>query len=49
MGIGPIPWTAVVEYADRHGYDEELQYRFVAGIREMDDVFIEKSNETTDG
>jgi len=42
--IGPIPWSAIDQYAQRMGVvDDELAYEdFVAIIQELDEAFIER-------
>jgi hypothetical protein len=41
MGIGPIPWTALDRYAERHGInDPDERERFERLIRAMDREFV---------
>lgn len=40
MGPGPIPWTAVNEYAQRYGLDDDEQEDFEYLIGEMDDTYL---------
>ena len=40
MGIGPIPWTAIVEYAEWHGLDRDVAEAFVDIMREMDSAYM---------
>lgn len=40
MSIGPIPWTAMVKYADRYRLDYDVAEAFVDIIREMDVTYI---------
>ena len=40
MGIGPIPWTTMVAYAQFHQLEEDVAYAFVQVIREMDAVYL---------
>lgn len=47
MGVGPIPWTAIVQYQDRHNLKEELG--FLELIRDMDLVYISFVEEKNDG
>jgi hypothetical protein len=55
MSFGPIPWTAIHQYAVTHRYDETAEelYRFETLIERMDSAYIEeverKSNKTTQG
>jgi hypothetical protein len=38
---GPIPWTAIVEYADRAGLESDVSQGFIRIIRAMDLVYLE--------
>lgn len=38
--LGPIPWTAVDRYAERHSFEGESFLYLLKMIRAMDDVFI---------
>lgn len=40
MGIGPIPWTTMVTYAQFHQLDDDVAQAFVQVIREMDAVYL---------
>ena len=40
MGPGPIPWTAVREYANQYDLDEDEFERLTIIITEMDTVFL---------
>lgn len=40
MGIGPIPWTAVDRYAERHGFRGDGFSYLLKMVRAMDDAFI---------
>lgn len=40
-GAGPIPWTAIVDYADRAGLVPDVAAGFVRVIRSMDSVYLE--------
>jgi len=40
MGIGPIPWTAVMQYAERVGFDRFNTDLFAHVIRSMDAVYL---------
>lgn len=39
--LGPIPWTAIMEYCDRYEIEEEQAERMVAYIRAMDRVYLD--------
>lgn len=49
MSLGPIPWTAMIQYADRFGLDEDLIDDFIYIMRIMDEAYIEHSNKKKDG
>ena len=38
--IGPIPWTALNDYADFSGLDSGMRKVFVAVIRELDEIYL---------
>lgn len=40
FSAGPIPWTAIVEYADRLGLDAENAADLVDMIRELDEAWL---------
>jgi hypothetical protein len=40
MDLGPIPWTAIVAYADRAGLDPAGCEAFVAVIRTLDGAYL---------
>lgn len=40
MGIGPIPWTAIVAYADRAGLDRRAADVFLTCIRALDAAYL---------
>lgn len=41
MGLGPVPWSAIDRYAERHGIDDPDEYeRFVRLIRTLDAAFL---------
>lgn len=44
MSVGSIPWTAINKYAEAYGYSGESYFRLISYIREMDNLYIEKSN-----
>ena len=48
MAVGPIPWTARVRYAEVNQFDADLCERFFAGIKSMDEVFVEEVNKGGD-
>jgi hypothetical protein len=41
FGIGPIPWLAIDQYAQRHGYDDDQEFMtaFTAIMMEIDAGF----------
>lgn len=41
MGAGPIPWTAIVQYADRMDLNWEESNHFEFCIMTMDRIFLE--------
>lgn len=42
MGVGPIPWTAIDRYAERHGVTDPDDYdEFVELISAMDSAYLE--------
>lgn len=50
--FGPVPWTAIIEYAEFAGLDSEILPVFVLCIRAMDSVYldwIEKKKKTQSG
>lgn len=40
MSIGPIPWTAIIEYANWYGLEKDVTEAFIDIIREMDAIYI---------
>lgn len=38
--IGPIPWTAMVQYAHHHHLEPDMINVFIQVMRELDDVYI---------
>ncbi len=47
MASGPIPWTAVDRYAERHGYSGEGFEYLLQMIRAMDEAFLEHSRKNS--
>lgn len=43
MGLGPIPWTAIDQYALRHGFEGDGFQYLVRMVRALDDVFLAHS------
>lgn len=41
MGLGAIPWTAVIQYAQIYRLDPDLTEVFCDVIRAMDKVYLE--------
>jgi hypothetical protein len=39
--IGPIPWTAISEYADRHSLDHVVRRVFLEVVRGLDATWLE--------
>lgn len=46
--VGPIPWTAIVEYARFYRFDEEQTDALLFYVRRLDDVVIKKSTPAKD-
>jgi len=44
MVVGPIPWTAAVEYGRMKGLEPDMLDVFIRVIREMDEVYIGENN-----
>lgn len=40
MGMGPIPWTTIMDYAERRGFEGELAEAFVCVIEAMDGGYL---------
>lgn len=40
MGMGPIPWRDIIEYAGFYRLDEDITEAFVDIIREMDTAYL---------
>lgn len=40
MSIGPIPWTAIVQYAGFYNLEPDVGEAFVDIIREMDQAYV---------
>jgi hypothetical protein len=40
MSMGPIPWTAMVTYADRYRLDYDVAEAFVDIMRSMDAAYL---------
>jgi len=41
MGVGPIPWNVVQEYADRQGLDDEERQCLLHLLRAMDNAYLD--------
>ena len=41
LGLGPIPWNLILEYARWAGIDDDNEELFVTAIREMDAAYID--------
>ena len=48
MGIGPIPWRDIIEYARMYGLCNMMQDVFLRVIRSMDNKFLEWYNKETE-
>lgn len=48
-GPGPIPWTAIDQYAERHGYTQDvlLYEDFIAYVTAIDLEYLAVINEET--
>jgi hypothetical protein len=49
MQVGPIPWTAVDRYAQRHGFDDEEFDYLLQMIKAMDAVYLAHVNKRPEG
>ena len=47
MGIGPIPWLAIVQYMEYHELSEDLHETFHTVIAAMDAVYLEWADEAS--
>lgn len=45
MGFGPIPWTAIVQYAEHHRLASDVFPAFVAAIRTCDNAWLDWQRE----
>lgn len=45
MGVGPIPWNCIVQYADRYGLEPAVSEMFIEVVREMDSAYLKWSND----
>lgn len=41
MGLGPIPWSAILLYAERKNLDPGIHEAFVHVIRAMDSAYLD--------
>ena len=41
MGLGPIPWVAIVRYMEYHSIPDDQHSTFFAVMAAMDSVYIE--------
>jgi hypothetical protein len=48
MGLGPIPWSAIVSYAKWYDLDWDIADAFVDIIREMDDAYLKYQSDEQD-
>jgi hypothetical protein len=49
MGVGPIPWDKIVQYARWVKLEPDLEVLFVRIIRELDEVYLRNCKEKRDG
>lgn len=47
LTCGPIPWTAVMQFADREGMDESDRRDLLYLIRKMDEAYIDHAKEAS--
>lgn len=47
MELGPIPWSSIMEYADRLGLDDEEREDLFHHVRALDDVLMEHRRKKT--
>lgn len=40
MSLGPIPWSAMIQYAEWYGLDRDVTEAFVDIVREMDTAYL---------
>ena len=45
MALGKIPWTAMREYVEAHGYCGEEAYVLRAVVRHLDELFLKSQEE----
>jgi len=45
MSQGPIPWTAIDQYATAEGLDEDERFMLFAVVRHMDTLFLDYSHQ----
>ena len=45
--MGPIPWTVIIQYAERHEMDKEMTNIFLEIMRALDGTWIEYQNQTS--
>lgn len=49
FGVGPIPWTAVHEYCQYHGFDYDMEETMHHHVRAMDGEYMTYMSEKQDG
>jgi len=47
MGVGSIPWTAMIQYASWYGLEKDVTEAFVDIMRAMDNAFIKYQSDKT--
>ena len=45
MGVGPIPYTAKLEYVRNYGLDDDEELEFMYIMNYLDNVFVKKVND----
>lgn len=48
MTLGPIPWTAMVLWCDRHGLDRDVANHLIAVVRLVDRETLRRLGEHKD-
>lgn len=45
MGVGPIPWSAIMRWADRRCYDDDEAALFERAVKAMDTIWLADQSE----
>ena len=48
FGVGPIPWSKIVEYGELEGLDLDVMRSFVRVVREMDTGYLKWQSDEAD-